>query len=33
MDEKGLKIDDQMRKYYENRKKYHRVKILKEKYL
>jgi hypothetical protein len=33
LDQRGLSLDEVMRQYYENRKKYHRIKILKEKYL
>ena len=29
----GAKIDDLLKKYHESRKKYHRIKILKELYL
>ena len=33
LDQRGLSLEDIMKQYYENRKKYHRIKILKDKYL
>ena len=33
LDQRGLSLDELMKQYYENRKKYHRIKILKEKYI
>lgn len=33
LDQSGLSLDEVMRQYYENRKKFHRIKILKDKYL
>jgi hypothetical protein len=32
-EQRGAGLDDIMKKYYLNRKNYHRVKILKDKYL